>query len=133
MASAMAGRFVSLRRPERRPMSVRGWRPDGMGRRLAKIGALRPQVLVWARHDGVRIAPAAGLVASGAACAMNCGQETVIEGLDVPEAEVGPVEPGEAFREVSLVVHDCTSDRGRDLLPRQHGAVLKAARIRAPA
>jgi len=110
-------------------MSVRRYTQEEIGRLCADIQALKPRVLVSARDDAIREALAAALIANRAAYAMTYGEETVIERLDVPEVGMKPVEPGEVFKDISLLLYNCVSNGGRDFLPEQDRAVLDGVRL----
>jgi hypothetical protein len=110
-------------------MSVRRYTQEEMGRLCADIQALKPRVLVSARDEAIWEALAAALIANRAAYAMTYGEETVIERLDVPEVGMKPVEPGEVFKDISLVLYNCVSNGGRDFLPEQDRAVLDGIRL----
>ena len=110
-------------------MSVRRYTQEEIGRLCADIQALKPRVLVSARDEAIREALAAALIANRAAYAMTYGEETVIERLDVPEVGMMPVEPGEVFRDISLLLYNCVSNGGRDFLPEQDRAVLDGIRL----
>jgi hypothetical protein len=110
-------------------MSVRRYTQEEIGRLCADIQALGPRVLVSARDEAIREALGAALIANRAAYAMTYGEETVIERLDVPEAGMKPVEPGEVFKDISLVLYNCISNGGRDFLPEQDRAVLDGIRL----
>lgn len=110
-------------------MSVRTYTQEEIGRLCADIQALKPRVLVSARDEAIREALVAAFVANKAAYAMTYGEETVIERLDVPGAGMKPVEPGEVFKDVSLLLYNCVSNGGRDFLPEQDRAVLDGIRL----
>lgn len=110
-------------------MSVRRYTQEEIGRLYADVRALKPRVLVSARDDAIREALAAALIANRAAYAMTYGDETVIERLDVPEAGMKPVERGEVFKDISLLLYNCVSNGGRDFLPEQDRAVLDGIRL----
>lgn len=110
-------------------MSVRTYTLAEIGRLYADILALRPRVLFSARDEALREALVAAIVANRAAYAMTYGDGTVIERLQVPEAGVRPVEPGEVFKDISLVLYNCVSNGGRDFLPEQDRAVLEGIRL----
>ena len=110
-------------------MSVRTYTLEEIGRLYADVRALKPRVLFWAKDEALREALAAAFVANRAAYAMTYGRETVIEQLQVPEAGVRPVEPGEVFKELSLLLYNCVSNGGRDFLPQEDRAVLEEIRL----
>ena len=110
-------------------MSVRRYTQEEIGRLCADIQALKPRVLISARDEAIREALVAAIVANRAAYAMTYGDGTVIERLQVPEAGVRPVEPGEVFRDISLLLYNCVSNGGRDFLPQEDRAVLEEIRL----
>jgi len=110
-------------------VSVRRYTLEEVGRLYADILALRPRVLFWGRDEAIREALAAAIVANRAAHAMTYGRGTVIEQLQVPDAGLRPVEPGEVFKELSLLLYNCVSNGGRDFLPQEDRAVLEEIRL----
>jgi hypothetical protein len=110
-------------------VSVRTYTLEEIGRLYADVQALKPRVLISAGDEAIRESLVAAIVANRAAYAMTYGDETVIEQLQVPEAGVRPVEPGEVFKEISLLLYNCVSNGGRDFLPEQDRAVLDGIRL----
>jgi hypothetical protein len=110
-------------------VSVRTYTLEEIGRLYADVRALKPRVLISAGDEAIREALVAAFVANRAAYAMTYGDGTVIEQLQVPEAGVRPVEPGEVFRDISLLLYNCVSNGGRDFLPEQDRAVLEGIRL----